>query len=107
MVEVAQAKIKEKIKSDDQRFDKITISYEPIYNAPSVFKTQFALRNGEYIAFLKKQKITYKPLTAYSLIEIDFNIGRPIWKQTKSKFIDISDTPKDEIINEIKEKVLL
>ena len=45
----------------------------------------------------------FKPLTPYSLIEI-FSVskqGRPIWKQTKSKYVDRPNTPKDEIIKEI------
>ena len=99
----ANAKITHLLKGDLEKNTDINISSTTLHNVPGGIKTFMALRNGEYIAFLAKAGKKFQPLTPYSLIEIfpTSNQGRPIWKQTKSKYVDRPDIPKDEIVKEI------
>jgi len=99
----ANAKIVHSLKGELDENTVISISNSTLHNKPGVIETLLTLRDGEYIAFLTKTENVFKPLTPYSLIEI-FSVskqGRPIWKQTKSKYVDRPNTPKDEIIKEI------
>jgi hypothetical protein len=103
----ANAKIIDLLKGKLNKNSVINISNTTLHKKPGGIKTLLTLRNGEYIAFLASAGKTFKPLTPYSLIEI-FSIskqGRPIWKQTESKYMDRPNTQKDEIIKEIKDVI--
>lgn len=103
----ARAKVIDPIKGGLKRNAVIRISNESLHNKPNSIKTYLALRNGEYIGFLSNTGNTFRPLTPYSLIEIFSNsgLGRPIWKQSKSKYVDRPEIPKEKIIDEIKSAI--
>lgn len=102
---LAKAKCYEAYKGNVSKGSIITISNSTVYNKPSSVSTFLALPNGSYIAFLSKSDGNYKPLTPYSLIEINFGQGRPIWKQTDSQFVDRPELSKDEIVKDIKNAI--
>lgn len=104
----AKAKIDKILKGTKNSQDVIYISHQTLHNSPGDLKTLVSLRNGEYIAFLINAGEVYKPLTPFSLIEIysSSNQGRPIWKQTESKYVDRPVISKDMIIKDILDEMI-